>query len=126
MEGNSLNVSGKNLGIKLYRSVAFRFKIVQVTLRFEVDTKEGLIKAYCKDYTEDYIAMGAIEILTARYTDKGQKYFGDGKVSIENLMMAERYFRWAFELNPGPMKKWLHPRLLYIYEKLGYTSRSKT
>lgn len=90
------------------------------------ENKEGLIKAYYKDYTEDYIAMGAIEILTARYIDKGQKYFGDGKVSMENLMMAERYFRWAFELDSGPMKKWLHPRLLYIYEKLGYTSRPKT
>ena len=85
------------------------------------ENKEGLIKAYYKDYTEDYIAMGAIEILTAHYTAKGHEYFGDGKVSVENLIMAERYFRWAFELNPGPLKKWLYVRLLFIYEKLGYT-----
>ncbi len=72
------------------------------------------------DYTEDYIAIGAIEILTALFVQIGNVYFGDGNVSVEALMQAEKHFRWAMLLEPGKLKEWIAPRLMFIYDNLGY------
>ncbi|MHA1680295.1 MAG: hypothetical protein ACTSUE_04765 [Promethearchaeota archaeon] len=72
------------------------------------------------DYPQDFLASSAVPTLVGRFIQKGNKLFGDGKVAIENLMKAERYFRWAMDLNPGPLEGWIYPRLLFIYDALGF------
>ena len=78
-----------------------------------------LVKSLYPDSSEDYIASGAIEILIARFVAKGDEYFGDGNVPVEDLTMAEKFFSWAIRLNPGPLKEWIEHRLLFIYDKVG-------
>ena len=86
------------------------------------ETISDLIKSlYPEDkYTEGYIASAAIEILIAKFVHEGNEYFGDGKVAVENLITAKKFFSWAIQLETGPLKEWIASRLLFIYDKLGY------
>lgn len=86
------------------------------------ETISDFVQVYypASDYTEDYVATGANEILVALFVHEGNELFKDGKVSVEDLIKAEKYFRWAIQMESGKLKEWIAPRLMFIYDKLGY------